>query len=313
MSDKKQAWMKVHRVYDGRPIVSFEKKEAWDAVQNAYNIVSPTKNLKPASPPPIGTMSYKGMPQKEEIPGREEEGVKEVKAKEEKKAAEDGGGGSAVAEGKISFTEGREQWGRLEMQRQIVRSEWEEMLKMKNETRVNGRSVYNDNEMEVMGFYRLRDVEEPRIIKQQAAVLDKVDENTAPASEKMPKIIRELKVGDNITYGQASGYMGDGGDSRDRGYTVVRKVTKLLGRNKYEVEPEYKGQDPVVFALNTSRTWLKDTNRNRLSVYRINGKSEKDVISEDPYQAAFDSLKRDRAELKKRIAAADKKKAAGKK
>jgi hypothetical protein len=81
MSDKKQAWMKVHRVYNGRPIVSFEKKEAWDAVQNAYNIVSPTKNLKPASPPPIGTMSYKGMPQKEEIPGREEEGVKEVKAK----------------------------------------------------------------------------------------------------------------------------------------------------------------------------------------------------------------------------------------
>lgn len=82
MSDKKAAWVKVHNVYKGRPIVTSEKKAAWDAVHAAYNVVSPSKNLKPASPPPIGTMSYKGMPQKEEIPGREGEGVKEVKAKE---------------------------------------------------------------------------------------------------------------------------------------------------------------------------------------------------------------------------------------
>lgn len=83
MSDKNAAWVKVHTAYKGRPIVTSEKKAAWDAVHSAYSVVNPSQKLKAPSPPPIGTMSYKGMPQKEEIPEREGEGVKEVKAKEE--------------------------------------------------------------------------------------------------------------------------------------------------------------------------------------------------------------------------------------
>lgn len=99
----------------------------------------------------------------------------------------------------------------------------------------------------------------------------------------IPDFIKNLKVGDTIVYGQSSGYMGDGGDGRDRGYTLHKKVLKVLGRGKYEVETQYAGNKPEVFAITSDGEWLRDTNHGRLTIYRINGHDKPDGQSDAAY------------------------------
>lgn len=65
-----------------------EKKAAWDAVHAAYSykgtpIVTGVAKRKYAPPAPLRPMPFRGGAQKEEIPGREEEGPKEIKAKKD--------------------------------------------------------------------------------------------------------------------------------------------------------------------------------------------------------------------------------------
>ena len=68
-SEKKAAWDAVHAAYGSMPIVSGEKKKF---------II---KRKSPPADAPISAMPFAGGAQKEEIPEREEEGPKEVKAK----------------------------------------------------------------------------------------------------------------------------------------------------------------------------------------------------------------------------------------
>jgi len=88
-------------------------------------------------------------------------------------------------------------------------------------------------------------------------------------SEIIPEVIKKLRVGDTIVYGQESGYMGDGGDSRDVGYTIRGKVLRLLGNYTYEVEGRYSDSEPMIFKLDSTGEWLKDK-RNYQNVYQIN-------------------------------------------
>jgi hypothetical protein len=192
-SEKKAAWDAVHAAYGGMPIVGGEKKKF---------II---KRKSPPSAAPIRAMPFAGGAQKEEIPEREEEGPKEIKARAE---------------------------------------------------------------------------ELP--------------------SRNIPDYIKNLKVGDEIVYGQSSGYMNDAGDSRDVGYTIHGKVLKLLGRYKYEVTPQFSSNKPEVFALNSDGDWLRDTNRNRLTIYAVNGHTRPKGRSEE-------AIKRKEAlEAKKRKAASAK-------
>jgi hypothetical protein len=101
-----------------------------------------------------------------------------------------------------------------------------------------------------------------------------------PRSEIVPDYIKNIKVGDTITYGQARGYMGDGGDDRDVGYTVTRKVLKLLGNYTYEVETQYEGNKPEKFRLDNTGEWLRDTNYGRLTVVKINNTYQPEEMSE---------------------------------
>jgi hypothetical protein len=116
-----------------------------------------------------------------------------------------------------------------------------------------------------------------------------------PRSEIVPDYIKNIKVGDTITYGQPSGYMGDGGDSRDVGYTLTRKVLKLLGNYTYEVETQYQGNKPEIFKLDNTGEWLRDTRNNRLTVYRINDTERPDEMSDAAFarQEAIKNKKRD--------------------
>jgi hypothetical protein len=107
--------------------------------------------------------------------------------------------------------------------------------------------------------------------KRGAASRPKPAAKSAPPKKMISEVIRNIKVGDIIAYGQSSGYMGDGGDGRDVGYTVRRPVLKVLPRGKFEVGPEYTGNDPEVFKINEDGDWLVDTNRGRLQVYAIDG------------------------------------------
>ena len=55
------------------------------------------------------------------------------------------------------------------------------------------------------------------------------EKNKREAERKREEVnvIKNIKVGSVITYGQPSGHMGDGGDSRDVGYTVSGKVLSI--------------------------------------------------------------------------------------
>jgi len=96
-----------------------------------------------------------------------------------------------------------------------------------------------------------------------------IETGKATKKDSIATYIRNIKVGDTITYGKSSGYMGDGGDSRDVGYSVDGKVLKLLGSNKYEVEPRHSGNQPVIFVLDDDDQWLRH-NENGYQVYYIN-------------------------------------------
>lgn len=116
----------------------------------------------------------------------------------------------------------------------------------------------------------LRDAARAREAAAEAAEAKKA----APVGKKqLSDLIKNIKVGTDIAYGQSSGYMGDGGDGRDRGYTVYAKVLKVLPRGLFEVSPQYRGNEPEVFKINEDGDWLVDKNRGRLGVYLIDGKS----------------------------------------
>ena len=98
------------------------------------------------------------------------------------------------------------------------------------------------------------------------------------------------------------------------GYSVTRKILKVLGRGKYEVDSHYKGNKPEVFTLTDDKNWLRDVNRGRLGVYEINGKG-KDDISGDRFQTKWLEELRDREDKerrsKKQAKAAEKKRERG--
>ena len=195
-----------------------------------------------------------------------------------------GGGGPAVAEGMMSYAEVEEKWNALEVERKRLDKLWRE------QAAIDGS--YDSP------YYATRNKKDG-VAREQDALIRKIDGSTVPSIDRIPKEIRDLKEGDTITYGQSSGYMGDGGDSRDVGYSVTRKILKVLGRGKYEVDSHYKGNKPEVFTLTDDKNWLRDVNRGRLGVYEINGKG-KDDISGDRFQTKWLEELRDREDKERR-------------
>jgi len=105
---------------------------------------------------------------------------------------------------------------------------------------------------------------------------------------EIPEYIKSLKVGDKITYGQSSHYMGDGGDGRDVGYSVIRSIIKVLPRNQYEVEGRYSDQTEK-FGITPDGLWLKHLPYSYFKVYSINGTTPpKDLESK---QAEYSIMK----------------------
>jgi len=105
---------------------------------------------------------------------------------------------------------------------------------------------------------------------------------------EIPEYIKSLKVGDKINYGQSSHYMGDGGDGRDVGYSVIRSIIKVLPRNQYEVEGRYSDQTEK-FGITPDGLWLKHLPYSYFKVYSINGTTpSKDLESK---QAEYSIMK----------------------
>ena len=291
--DKKAAWNFVHGIYRNPPVSEQNKKIAWNQIHKVYGGL-----------PLISPMSKAHAPQKEEIPEREVDmGVKPISASVPPAgvspvSAGGGGGGGGGAGGKISYADGKKEWEKLEAKRRAVWAEWEGLNRKIDAARDRG-SPFSNNYIRELGYYRLRDEEHPALGREQAKIIDAIDESTAPKTDIIPDIIRNLKVGDPIVYGQSSGYMGDSGDSRDVGYAIQRRVVAVLGRNRYEVEPQYPTNKPEIFAINTWKDWLKDTNYNRLQVVRINGVTKREQQEKEPFLTAWRSHLRDKSVTEK--------------
>jgi hypothetical protein len=92
-------------------------------------------------------------------------------------------------------------------------------------------------------------------------------------SELYPDVVKNLKVGDKIAVGQHSGYMGDGGDSRDVGYTFTSTITKK-DKGRFIGTPRYSDGQPLVFTKYIDNAyglgWLRTA---YYEVFAINGVS----------------------------------------
>jgi len=100
----------------------------------------------------------------------------------------------------------------------------------------------------------------------------------ANITEVMPEFLKNLNVGDTITFGKSSGYMGDGGCAgQDDGYAITRKIISKWGKRRFHTEPQYPGNEPEVFTVNRIGDWL---NHKYYSVYDVNGNSEPKKITE---------------------------------
>ena len=89
----------------------------------------------------------------------------------------------------------------------------------------------------------------------------------------IPQILKELKVGGTVVLGKSSGYMGDGGDDRDVGYSFVSRVLTKKGYIM-EVTPKY-GHDSLKLNISSDLDWLRSSDG--YSVYSINGVSESNL------------------------------------
>lgn len=202
--------------------------------------------------------------------------------------------------GSLSFAEGKAAWDALEEKRKAIHNKWVALL-MRKRNAIRGMG-YDDKWMEEQGFFRMRDEEEPAVEKEQEEVLKRIDEATAPAYQPTPKVIKDLKVGGKIVAGKASGYMGDGGDSRDVGY---QKTFKVVEHSKGVYTCDDVDNRKRKFKLTSDKTWLKSMDDKFLMVYSINGVGEKD--DKHGFESAWNTFSGDREKLKKVIAAADKK------
>ena len=140
----------------------------------------------------------------------------------------------------------------------------------------------------------VKEVKEVKEEKKEEVKKEEVKEEKKEAGKprtpkrEIPEYIKSLKVGDKITYGQSSHYMGDGGDSRDVGYSVTRSVIKVLPRNQYEVEGRYSDQTEK-FGITPDGLWLKHLPYSYFKVYSINGTTpSKDLESK---QAEYSIMK----------------------
>jgi hypothetical protein len=122
-------------------------------------------------------------------------------------------------------------------------------------------------------------------------------------SDIIPEYIKNIKVGDTIQYGQGGGYMGDGGDSRDSAYNIFAKVLKVLGNYTYEVEPQFRNNEPEKFKIDSTGEWLRDTNNGRLSVLSINGIRRPDELSDAAIDRQKALEKKKRADKAAKVAA----------
>jgi hypothetical protein len=118
-------------------------------------------------------------------------------------------------------------------------------------------------------------------------------------------------VGDDITYGQSSGYSGDSGDSRDTAYSVTRRVLEIPKKNVFIVGTQYQGNKPEKFVFDDRNIWLRDTNYGRLDIYTINGVRQSAFMKTAEYEAlkekadekyAADYYRRQAADREKKLA-----------
>ena len=145
-------------------------------------------------------------------------------------------------------------------------------------------------------------VEEEKEVKKTGEE-EKEVKKTGGGSDSVPKYIKSLKVGDTITYGRSSGYMGDGGDSRDVGYEVTRPIVDILPRNKYAVKGEYNTSKNVVFQLSKGGLWLTHPT---YQVYYINDTRYTEKIRDEEEEIEENLIRAHRRKVAQRQAEKEK-------
>jgi len=131
---------------------------------------------------------------------------------------------------------------------------------------------------------------------------EKEVKKTGGGSDSVPEYIKSLKVGDTITYGRSSGYMGEGGDSRDVGYEVTRPIVDILPRNKYAVKGEYNTSN-VVFQLSKGGLWLTHPT---YQVYYINDTRYTEKIRDEEEEIEENLIRAHRRKVAQRQAEKEK-------
>ena len=138
--------------------------------------------------------------------------------------------------------------------------------------------------------------------KPAKAVEEKEEEEEEPKAVKkeVAPYIKALKVGDTITYGKSSHYMGDGGDSRDVAYQVDGKITKIE-RGVYYVEGRYTRSEEQKFRVTASGLWMTGGGKyTSVGVYAIGKQRLTEAIREKDEEgnvAAFNARYRSKEAL----------------
>jgi hypothetical protein len=147
----------------------------------------------------------------------------------------------------------------------IAQEEWEDLDETRN-MMIRSRSVGRDR------------TELDKVLNKQTKIIDDVmegimKENPNPTrADVVAPVILELKPNDTVVLGKYSGYMNDGGDSRDVGYSFRSKVVSVSKTGKtivVTVTPQYKSNDNIKLTSGADG-WLH-AKAGSYNVFEING------------------------------------------
>jgi hypothetical protein len=113
--------------------------------------------------------------------------------------------------------------------------------------------------------------------------------------------LKTLKVGDLIEYGKGNAWAGDGGCAgQDDAYTVSRRVLKVLGRGRFEVESQFRDlykDRSEIFSVDSDGLWLRHS---WYTVYSIKGIT-RPPITEEILQRRQELAQKKQDDKKKKI------------
>jgi len=157
---------------------------------------------------------------------------------------------------------------------EVVRQHYEKVMEEEKKAEAEAKAKKEKAEAEAKAKKEKAEAEAKAKKEKAEAKAKEPAAEAAPAKAKtvVAPYIKSLEVGDMITYGKSSHYMGDGGDSRDSAYSVTRPITKVLPRGEFMVKDRYEGNADNKFKVTPSGLWLKDT-KNYFEVYGVGGQN----------------------------------------